>query len=65
MLSRDLRWLPTGSELPQETECKFVSSQESLLPQPAAPVHDEILLLKLGPGQVRASKTLLLLVMCC
>ena len=51
VLSRDLQWLPMGSELPLETECKFVSSQESLLPQPAVPVHDEILLLKLGPGQ--------------
>ena len=51
MLSGDLRWLPSGSELPQETECSFVSTQEALLPGPAAPVQNDILLLKLRPGQ--------------
>ena len=64
VLSRDLHWLPAGSELPQETECKFVSSQESLLPQPAAPVHEEVLLLKLGPGQASAAKNLHSLARC-
>ncbi|KAK9836093.1 hypothetical protein WJX81_000618 [Elliptochloris bilobata] len=51
VMSKELRWLPKGSQLPQETECEFVSSQEELLPHPAAPVHNDILLLKLGAGQ--------------
>ncbi len=53
VLSSDLRWLPDGSEMPQETECCFAGSQQTLLPAPASPVHDDILLLKLRPGQAR------------
>lgn len=53
VLSSDLRWLPDGSEMPQETECSFAGSQQALLPAPASPVHDDILLLKLRPGQAR------------
>ncbi|KAI3434531.1 hypothetical protein D9Q98_002604 [Chlorella vulgaris] len=49
--SRDLQWLPEGSELSQETSCCFASSQSTLLPDGVRPVHDDILIAKLRPGQ--------------
>lgn len=52
VLSSALQWLPQGSELPDETSCRFASGQSHLFPD-ASPraVHDDILLAKLRPGQ--------------
>ncbi|PSC68794.1 DNA-directed RNA polymerases I and III subunit RPAC1 [Micractinium conductrix] len=50
--SRDLQWLPLGSEMPDETSCRFASSQEALVPGGVRPVHDDILIAKMRPGQV-------------
>lgn len=50
--SGQLVWLPNGSEMPEETSCRFASSQSSVLgPQGARLVHDDILLAKMRPGQ--------------
>lgn len=49
--SRDLVWLPEGSEMPDETSCRFTSSQAALVPGGVRPVHDDILIAKLRPGQ--------------
>ena len=50
-------WLPAGSELPDETGCRFTagSSQEAAFEGRAAPAATDgsILLAKLRPGQVR------------
>ncbi len=46
-----LQWLPEGSEMPDETSCRFASSQEALVPDGVRPVHDDILIAKLRPGQ--------------
>lgn len=57
VLSSALQWLPGGSELPEETTCRFASGQAHLFPDtPGAPprpqpVHSDILLAKLRPGQ--------------
>ncbi|GIL92055.1 hypothetical protein Vretimale_14969 [Volvox reticuliferus] len=55
VLSSDLVWLPGGSELPEETTCRFASGQAHLFTEPSTPapraVHDNILLAKLRPGQ--------------
>ncbi len=52
MKSVQLRWLPNGSEMPEETNCRYASSQEALLgPAGARLVHDDILLAKMRPGQ--------------
>lgn len=51
VLSGQLQWLPEGSELPEETSTRFASSQADLLPEGVAPVHDDILLAKMRPGQ--------------
>ena len=40
-----------GREIPDETATRFASSQASLLPNGVRPVHDDILLAKLRPGQ--------------
>jgi DNA-directed RNA polymerases I and III subunit RPAC1 len=48
--SKSLEWLPDGSELPDETACVFPTSQRGVLPD-VAPVHADILLAKLRPGQ--------------
>lgn len=48
--SGQLEWLPDGSEMPEETGCNFAQSQEGVIP-PVRPVHDDILLAKLRPGQ--------------
>ena len=45
------QWLPDGSEIPDETSCRFASSQAALLPGGVRPVHDDILVAKLRPGQ--------------
>jgi hypothetical protein len=53
--SSALEWLPQGSEMPDETGCRFTASQAGRFPADAlpAPVHPDILLARLRPGQVR------------
>lgn len=51
VLSGQLEWLPGGSELPEETACRFNLGQAGQFPQPVRPVHDDILLAKMAPGQ--------------
>ncbi|KXZ47870.1 hypothetical protein GPECTOR_32g483 [Gonium pectorale] len=55
VLSSQLVWLPAGSELPEETTCRFASGQAHLFAEPDAQapraVHSDILLAKLRPGQ--------------
>lgn len=60
VLSADLKWLPDGSEMPDETNCRFTASQSTSLLQNGAPVeiktvHDDILLTKLQTRQVKES----------
>mmetsp|Transcript_29754 Transcript_29754/g.70947 ORF Transcript_29754/g.70947 Transcript_29754/m.70947 type:complete len:362 (+) Transcript_29754:185-1270(+) len=57
--SRALEWLPDGSEYPEETSCRFACGQHDLDTKDASgnsvglrPVHDDILLAKMTPGQV-------------
>lgn len=68
MKSNELKWLPHGSEFVLSTEkaavdstsktktyTSFNCSQESLpefVDNPIAPKHDDIIIAKLGPGQV-------------
>lgn len=68
MKSDELKWLPNGSEFIRSTEksnpdltskiktyTSFSCSQDSLpefANNPIAPKHDDIILAKLGPGQV-------------
>lgn len=68
MKSDELKWLPNGSEFllsknkstsdstaKTKTYTSFSCSQDSLpefLNNPIAPKHDDIILAKLGPGQV-------------
>jgi DNA-directed RNA polymerase I and III subunit RPAC1 len=50
--SGQLTWLPSGSEMPEETNCRFASRQSALLgAEGARLVHDDILLAKMRPGQ--------------
>jgi DNA-directed RNA polymerases I and III subunit RPAC1 len=50
--SGDLEWLPGGSAMPGETGAGFEASQAGRFgPGGAAPVHRDILLVKLRPGQ--------------
>eukprot|EP00200_Dunaliella_tertiolecta_P003046 CAMPEP_0202357010 /NCGR_PEP_ID=MMETSP1126-20121109/11221_1 /ASSEMBLY_ACC=CAM_ASM_000457 /TAXON_ID=3047 /ORGANISM="Dunaliella tertiolecta, Strain CCMP1320" /LENGTH=360 /DNA_ID=CAMNT_0048949831 /DNA_START=77 /DNA_END=1159 /DNA_ORIENTATION=+ len=57
--SNMLQWLPAGSQLPEETSCRFTQGQAHLVPSQQeqrgkkfmAPVHEDILLAKLRPGQ--------------
>ena len=37
--------------MPEETNCRFVGSQAEALPQKPRPVHSDILLAKMRPGQ--------------
>jgi DNA-directed RNA polymerase I and III subunit RPAC1 len=48
--SSQLEWLSAGSELPEDTKTMFESDQ-SLLLDSVNPVHDDILIAKLRPGQ--------------
>lgn len=61
--SRDLQWLPGGSELPDETACRFGASQDDAFDDPPADVEGDILLAKLRPGQVRRSAVCVLLLL--
>lgn len=52
--SKDLKWLPGGSEIPEETGVRFTVSQDTLEEferAPVRPVHDDILIAKLSSGQ--------------
>ena len=37
--------------MPEETSCRFASSQAGMVPGGVRPVHDDILLAKMRPGQ--------------
>lgn len=50
--SAALEWLPGGSEIPDETNTRFAMDQGAVLPGGAGPVHRDILLMRLRPGQV-------------
>jgi len=43
--------MPHGSELPDETSTRFTCDQEDRFPTHPKPVHSDILLAKLRPGQ--------------
>jgi hypothetical protein len=47
--AHDLQWLRSGSEYPEETGTRFAEEQAEALD--ARPVHKDILLCKLAPGQ--------------
>lgn len=57
MKSDKLAWLALGSEIPDETKCSFIGAapeqrdQHSIFPHGCRPVHSDILVAKLGPGQ--------------
>ncbi|CAD7698299.1 unnamed protein product [Ostreobium quekettii] len=52
VVSGDLQWLVGGSEMPDETACRFsVGQQELLEGQRIDVVHKDILLAKMRPGQ--------------
>jgi hypothetical protein len=67
--SRDLEWLPDGSEYPEETSCRFACGQHDLQEVDEdgkilvdddgdkvqlGPVYKDILLAKMTPGQARS-----------
>merc|ERR1712190_474653 len=52
IFSNSLNWLPCGSEIPQETNCYFSSTNKELkLTELIQPVDPNILLAVLAPGQ--------------
>lgn len=50
IFSDALVWLPNGSEIPEETGCRFCTCQNNIQ-QSLRPVHENILLAILGPSQ--------------
>ena len=51
-MSADLKWLPGGSEMPEETNCQFDQDQQECMgPEGVSLVHEDILLAKMRPGQ--------------
>lgn len=48
--SRQFQWLPEGSEIPEETKVSFNTSQSDIV-DAVDPVHSDILIAKLQPGQ--------------
>lgn len=50
--AKDLQFLPMGSEIPDETGCRFAVGQQHMLPEGVQPVYDDILVAKMRPGQV-------------
>jgi len=53
----DLRWLPGGSQLPDETGCRFAAGGQAKVFSPGREpkaVHQDLLLAKLKPGQAIA-----------
>lgn len=61
--SKDMVWLPNGSEMPEETNVKFSCNQKEVLrgAESISTVHDDILIAKLSPGQVSDAPLCLLL----
>lgn len=51
MYAEDLKFMPMGSLMPDETGCRFAVGQQQMLPEGVQPVEDKILLAKLRPGQ--------------
>jgi DNA-directed RNA polymerase I and III subunit RPAC1 len=51
VLSSALEWLPDGSELPEETGAAFAPGAQAAFLPACGPVHDDILLAKMRPGQ--------------
>lgn len=49
--SSKLEWLSTGSELPNDTKTVFGCDQSMMIESPVEPVHNDILIAKLRPGQ--------------
>ncbi len=41
-----------GSQMPDETGCRFAVGQQQMLPQGVQPVNSDILVAKLRPGQI-------------
>lgn len=39
VFASEFEWLPNGSEMPEETNCRFAAGQSGLLQQPAGPVR--------------------------
>ena len=50
--AEDLKFMPMGSLMPDETGCRFAVGQHQMLPQGVQAVDDKILVAKLRPGQV-------------
>ena len=50
--AKDLKFLPMGSQMPNETGCRFAVGQQQMLPKGVQPVNDDILVAKLRPGQI-------------
>ncbi len=51
VLAKDLNFLPMGSQMPDETGCRFAVGQQQMLPQGVQAVNQDILVAKLRPGQ--------------
>ena len=52
VMSSELKWLPGGSQMPDETNCQFEQDQREVVGQQGvALVHEDILLAKMRPGQ--------------
>lgn len=49
--SSQLEWLSAGSEIPDDTNTVFGCDQSMMIENPVTPVHDDILIAKLRPGQ--------------
>lgn len=52
VLAKDLNFLPMGSQMPDETGCRFAVGQQQMLPQGVQAVNHDILVAKLRPGQI-------------
>ena len=50
--AEDLKFMPKGSLMPDETGCRFAVGQQQMLPQGVQALDDKILVAKLRPGQV-------------
>ena len=52
MYAEDLKFMPKGSLMPDETGCRFAVGQRQMLPHGVQAVDGKILIAKLRPGQV-------------
>ena len=52
MYAKDFKFLPMGSQMPDETGCRFAVGQQQMLPQGVQAVNSDILVAKLRPGQI-------------